>query len=243
MSTVLTGIHVIETTISVPRAKRDALRKALEASTTDHSTAPTPCTQSGNLLDHLRVNWGWRAALKNGVLGDFRPVSDSVDTDSMLRLFRLLAPVVRAPSPVPCLFAYCIPQTGDFTRFVLLPGKQSKPETSQLIVQSGHICWRTPGTGRSLSATLAEIASEGVGGGGSSAGPELLLERCLRLAHQFEQGYWEANRKADNEDADLVDTQYMDDELVYPLKKAARLRALALELLLDHQINPVPPRS
>jgi hypothetical protein len=86
-----------------------------------------------------------------------------------------------------------------------------------------------------LSDVLASIGQEARP---FATEPGKLLTLCLEQANRFERDYWEANRRADDEDADRVDTQYMEDELVYPLKQAAKLRRLALELLLEHQVWP-----
>jgi hypothetical protein len=157
-------------------------------------------------------------------------------------MFRIFAPYVEVRPDVPCHFAYRDDHTGEAFRYLLIPGAAGQPESARVVVQRGELHWTAPGAlaprreqARVLADLLAEI--------GHTAHPHAseagrLLALCLELARRFEDDYWEANRRADHEDADRVDTQYMEDELVYPLKQAAKLRRLALELLLEHQVWP-----
>jgi hypothetical protein len=233
---------VLSNTITVPALRLSALHSALEEGAAEALAPYYPHEETSGLLDHLRLVWEWTAQLEDGKLCCLLPDRDYVDIRAMESMFRIFAPYVEGRPDVPCHFAYRDEHTEEVYRYLLIPGGAGQPESARVLVQSGELHWRTPGAlapRREQVRVLAEMLAEiGQAAGPLATEPGKLLALCLEQADRFERDYREANRRADNEDADRVDTQYMEDELVYPLKQAAKLRRLALELLLEHQVWP-----
>lgn len=237
-----TKMTVLDSAITVSPARLGALHRALEEAAAGAEAPYYPYEETTALLDHLRLVWEWTAQLEEEGLNCLLPDRDYVDIRAMERMFHVFAPYVEVRHVVPCHFAYRDDHTGEALRYLLIPGEASDPAAARVVVQRGTLRWATPGAfapRRELAAVLADLLAE-IGHTTHPAAPEaeLLLALCLEQGHSFEDAYRVANRRADGEDADLVDTQYMEDELVYPLKQAAKLRRLALELLLEHQVWP-----
>ena len=241
MSEMLRTIQVLSSTIEIPSIHFDALYETLEEAAVD-GLAPLPYEPTQNLLDHFRCVWGWTTTTQNGVLCHFAPSRESVTISYMERMFRLLAPYVKAPSATSCTFSYRDKVTEESFRYILLPGETGKPQRAQVIAEVGRVVWLNR-DGRRKRHELDEVVAEielsfGRESVLRSSQPGRVLAACLERASRYELNFWEANHRANNEEADMVDTQYMEDELVIPLRMAATLRALALELLIDHQVWP-----
>jgi len=230
---------VLSTTITVTASRLSDLHRALEEAAAEAMAPYYPYEETSDLLDHLRLVWEWAAQLEGGRLHRFLPDRDYVDIRAMEHMFRIFAPFVEVRPDLPCHFAFRDDHTGEAFRYLLIAGEAGNPESARVVMQRGELHWSTPGAfapRRPQERVLADLCAE-IGHTAHPLASEAgqLLALGLEQARRFEDDYWEANRRADHEDAGRVDTQYMEDELVYPLKQAAKLRRLALELLLEHQ--------